>query len=187
MTGTRKLAAIFVADAVGFSRHAGAASIALRFAGALGFALALAGCAAAPPPRPAYSWSDAALARVRLDPAAATARLNAYRADKGLRPVRLDPALTAMAARQAQAMAASGTMSHDVAGSFSTRLAAGGIRPPAAENLGEGYTSFDDALAGWRASPAHAANLLMADASRFGVALAKSADGPYWAMVMAAE
>ena len=77
-----------------------------------------------------------------------------YRAEKGLNPLRLDPALTAMAERQAQAMAQSGTMSHDVAGSLSARLAASGINAPAGENLGEGYMSFEQALAGWRASVA---------------------------------
>ncbi|MBV9288848.1 MAG: hypothetical protein JO288_13690, partial [Hyphomicrobiales bacterium] len=69
--------------------------------------LALAGCASAPQ-APVRSPSAAALAAVRLDPAVATAELNAYRASRGLKPVRLDPALEAMAERQAQAMAASG-------------------------------------------------------------------------------
>jgi uncharacterized protein YkwD len=57
------------------------------------------------------------------------------RAEKGLKPVRLDPALTAMAERQAQALAASGTISHDVASAFSSRLAASGINAAAGENL----------------------------------------------------
>ena len=58
---------------------------------------------------------------------AATAKLNAYRAEKGLNSLRLDPGLTAMAERQAQAMAASGTMSHELAGAFSSRLVSGAI------------------------------------------------------------
>ena len=57
------------------------------------------------------------------------------RAEKGLKPVRLDPALSAMAERQAQALAASGTISHDVASAFSSRLAASGINAAAGENL----------------------------------------------------
>jgi uncharacterized protein YkwD len=95
-----------------------------------------------------------------------------------------------MAERQAQAMAASGTMSHEVAGAFSSRLAASGIKSTAGENLGEGYMSFDEAFSGWRSSAGHDANLLMPDATRFGIALAKnpSADyGAYWAMMVAAE
>ena len=91
---------------------------------AFGVTLALAGCSEEPQPGAVYTLSGAAIAKVRLDPAAATAKLNGYRAENGLNALRLDPALTAMAERQAQAMAQSGTMSHDVAGSLSARLAA---------------------------------------------------------------
>ena len=157
---------------------------------AVGLTLSLAGCAVAPEPRVARLPSVVALAKVRLDPVAATAKLNAYRAEKGLNSLRLDPALTAMAERQAQAMAASGTMSHEVAGAFSSRLAASGIKSTAGENLGEGYMSFDEAFSDWRSSAGHDANLLMPDATRFGIALAKNSSagyGAYWAMVVAAE
>ena len=161
----------------------------LRF-GAIGVMLSLTGCAVGPEPGPVYRPAATALAKVRLDPVAATAKLNAYRAEEGLNPVRLDPALTAMAERQAQAMAQSGTMSHEVAGSLSARLAASGINAPTGENLGAGYMSFDEALAGWRASAGHNANLLMSGATRFGIALAKNpsdAYGAYWAMEVGAE
>jgi len=51
---------------------------------------ALAACASAPPEqRPARPRSGEDIAAVRLDPAAALAGLNAYRANKGLKPVRL--------------------------------------------------------------------------------------------------
>ena len=152
--------------------------------------LSLTGCAVAPEPRPLYRPSATTLAKVQLDPVAATAKLNGYRAEKGINPLRLDSALTAMAERQARAMAQSGTMSHDVAGSFSARLAASGINAPTGENLGAGYMSFDEVLAGWRASPGHDANLLMPGATRFGIALAtnpSAGDGAYWAMEVAAE
>src|SRR5947209_755085 len=143
--------------------------------GAVGLILGLAGCAVAPEPRVGHSYPTLALAKVRLDPGVATAALNAYRAEKGLSLVRLDPALTAMAERQARAMATSGTMSHDVAGSFPSRLAAVGIHSSVAgENLGEGYMSFDEAFSGWRASAGHDANLLMPGATRFGIALVKN-------------
>ena len=79
---------------------------------------ALTGCSEAPEPRAVHVPSATTLAKVRLQPVAATAKLNAYRAEKGLNPLRLDPALTAMAERQAQAMAQSGTPSHDVADDF---------------------------------------------------------------------
>ena len=152
----------------------------------------LAACAAVPPEsRPAHRLSAGAIAAVRLDPAAAAAALNAYRAGKGLKPVRLDPALAAMAERQAMAMAAGNVLSHDVAGAFPARLAASGIDAwKAAENLGGGYMSLAEAMTGWRESSAHNANLLMPEASRFGIAIAKNPDtqyGVWWAMEIAAD
>jgi uncharacterized protein YkwD len=81
-------------------------------------------------------------------------------------------------------------MSHDVDGSLSHRLAASGINALIGENLGAGYTSFDDVMTGWRSSAGHDANLLMPGATRFGVALAKNSSdayGTYWAMEVGAE
>lgn len=131
------------------------------------------------------------VASVHADSAAAAAALNAYRASRGLGPVRLDPALTAMAQRQADAMVAANALSHDVGGSFSSRLAGAGVETTeAGENLGGGYYSTDEALAGWRESPEHDANLLIARATRFGIAVAKDARTQYrvyWAMEVAAE
>ena len=131
------------------------------------------------------------LASVSLNPASAAAMLTAYRQSRGLGPVRLDPALNAMARRQANAMAAANEMSHNVDGSFSARLAAAGLRTSeAGENVGEGYFSTAEAMKGWEESPEHNANLLLPKATRFGVALAKDARtsyGTYWAMVVAAE
>ena len=116
----------------------------LCLGGAVGLTLSLTGCSVAPEPHVAHLPSAVALAKVRLDPVAATAKLNAYRAEKGLNSLRLDPALTAMAEQQAQAMAASGTMSHEVAGAFSSRLAASGIKSTAGENQIEPHGRVDD-------------------------------------------
>jgi uncharacterized protein YkwD len=153
--------------------------------------LAANGCAMGPPePRFAHR-SAAAIAAVRLDTAAAAAALNAYRSSKGLQPVRLDPALAAMADRQAQAMAAGDSLSHDVAGSFPSRLKASEVdTTEAGENLGGGYMSLSEAMAGWRGSLEHDANLILPAASRFGIAIAKNPNsdyGVYWAMEIAAE
>ena len=153
--------------------------------------LVLAGCATEPPAPRLSRHSAAAIAAVRLDPAAAVVALNAYRAEKGLKPVRLDPALTAMADAQAKAMAAGNVLSHDVAGAFPARLAASGIDTwKAGENLGGGYMSLAEAVSGWRELSAHNANLLIAEGTRFGIAIAKNPDtqyGVYWAMEIAAE
>ena len=152
---------------------------------------ALAGCVEATDNAPIDPHAARDVAAVHLDPAAATSMLNAYRESQTLGAVRLDPTLTAMAQRQADAMAAANQMSHDVAGSFSSRLAASGVEAKAAaENLGGGYYSLQEAMDGWRRSPEHNANLLMPDAKRFGIAIAKDPRthyGVYWAMEMAAE
>ena len=77
------------------------------------------------------------------------------------------------------------------AGGFAARLAAAGIDTPrAAENIGGGYYSTEEAMRGWRESPEHNANLLMPQAKRFGIAIAKDARTSlrvYWAMEVAAE
>ena len=132
-----------------------------------------------------------AIENVHLDPASAAAMLTAYRQSHGLGPVRLDSSLNAMAQRQADAMVAANEMSHNVSGSFPSRLAAAGVRASeAGENLGGGYYSTEEAMKGWRNSPEHNANLLLPRATRFGIALAKDPRTSfriYWAMVVAAE
>jgi uncharacterized protein YkwD len=155
-------------------------------------ALALAGCGGEP--RRTGSIDPKALralASVHVDPTAATAMLTAYRVSRGLGPLRLDAALTAMAQRQADAMAAANALYHDVGGSFASRIVAAGLDTPrVAENVGGGYYSTEAALAGWRNSPEHNANLLMPQATRFGIAIAKDAGAQYrvyWAMEVAAE
>jgi uncharacterized protein YkwD len=148
----------------------------------------LAGCATEivgpPPPR-------RKLDAVRLDAAEALAWLNAYRAQSGLGSVRLDPALTALAQAQADAMAAADKVSHDVKGSFAYRLAVSGVRAgEAGENVCAGYFSTADAMAAWRASPEHDVNLRLKSATRFGIALAKNPRSPwgaFWAMAVASQ
>jgi uncharacterized protein YkwD len=126
---------------------------------------------------------------VRLDPAEAAATLNAYRAQAGLGPVRLDPDLTALAQNQADAMAAADRMAHDVKGGFASRLATAGLRAgEAGENLCAGYFSTAEAMRAWERSPEHDANLRLPAATRFGIALAKnpaSGLGAFWAMAIA--
>src|SRR5260221_2083455 len=53
-----------------------------------------------------------------------TAMISQYRREHGLPAVKTDARLTAVAVRQAQAMAGSGVMDHDVAGSVASPVAA---------------------------------------------------------------
>jgi uncharacterized protein YkwD len=167
--------------------------VARKKAIALLAALALAGCGGGEARRtgPINPKVLRSLESVHVSPAAAAAMVSAWRQSHGLEAVRLDPALNAMAQRQADAMVAANEMSHDVGGSFHSRLAAAGINASeAGENLGEGYYSTDEAMRAWQDSPGHNANLLLAKATRFGIALAKDPRTEfrtYWAMEIAAD
>jgi uncharacterized protein YkwD len=113
-------------------------------------------------------------------------QISAFRRAHGLSAVRADSRLSAVALRQAQAMAASGTISHSAAGSFSSRVAA--LRKSqAAENIAAGFLSFTETLKQWEGSAGHRANLLMPGARKVGVASVANARSPYrmfWAMVI---
>src|SRR6202521_2018257 len=92
-----------------------------------------------------------------------TAMISQYRREHGLPAVKTDPQLTAIAERQAKAMAASGIMDHDVAGSFGSRVA--GVRTGmAAENIAAGQRTWAETFRMWQASPGHNANLLQSKA-----------------------
>jgi uncharacterized protein YkwD len=96
-----------------------------------------------------------------------------YRRAHGLSAVKTDAALTAVAQRQAQAMAKSGVMDHNVAGAFATRIAA--VRVGAAgENIAEGTKTWAETIQLWEGSAGHNANLLLPDATHVGVAVAYS-------------
>jgi uncharacterized protein YkwD len=115
------------------------------------------------------------------------AEISAYRRAHGLSAVRADGRLSAVARKQAQAMASSGSISHSAAGSFSSRVAP--LRKSrAAENIAAGFLSFAETLKQWKESAEHRANLLMPGAKKVGVASVANAKSPYrmfWAMVIA--
>jgi hypothetical protein len=128
-----------------------------------------------------------------VTPTATNARdwLVQYRTGNGLTPVSIDGRLAAFAQAQADAMAASNTLSHDVGGSFASRVQAAGLADAKiAENVAYGAGTEKAVMEQWKNSPAHDANLLMRGATRFGIASARSG-GPkprtYWAMAIAAD
>lgn len=114
------------------------------------------------------------------------AMISQYRREHGLPAVKTDAKLTAVAVRQAQAMATSGIMDHDVAGSFGSRMV-GANMTPAAENIAAGTKTWADTLRIWKESAGHNANLLLRDADSVGVAVARNESTRYkvyWAMVI---
>jgi hypothetical protein len=113
--------------------------------------------------------------------------ISRYRREHGLSSVKTDPQLTAIAQRQAKAMADSGTMDHSVAGSFGSRMSGAGVGV-AAENIAAGTKTWGETFRIWQNSPGHNANLLQARADSVGVAVARNEQTQYktfWAMVIA--
>lgn len=125
---------------------------------------------------------------IALDPATAAAAISRYRIANGLGAVSIDPSLTRAATYQAQAVAHAGYLSHEIGGTFPTRLAKAGFGGRyAAENLGAGALNLDEALTRWKASPEHNKNMLMPQVQRIGIA---RVDAPttrykrYWALIL---
>jgi hypothetical protein len=115
-----------------------------------------------------------------------TAMISQYRREHGLPAVKTDAKLTAVAVRQAQAMASAGVLDHNVAGAFASRIA-GTNTDSAAENIAAGTKTWADTLRIWKESAGHNANLLRADADSLGVAVAYNNNTrykAYWAMVI---
>jgi uncharacterized protein YkwD len=113
--------------------------------------------------------------------------ISRYRREQGLSAVKTDPQLTAIAERQAKAMAASGVMDHSVAGSLASRIS-GAPTGRAAENIAAGTKTWAETLRVWQNSPGHNANLLQPNADSVGVAVARNDQTRYktfWAMVIA--
>jgi hypothetical protein len=113
--------------------------------------------------------------------------ISRYRREHGLSTVKTDPQLTAVAERQAKAMAASGIMDHSVAGAFGSRISSVNANR-AAENIAAGTKTWAETFRMWQNSPGHNANLLQARADSVGVAVARNENTRYkifWAMVIA--
>lgn len=124
-----------------------------------------------------------------LDEVSAAAAISAYRVQHGLSPVVVDPGLVKAAEFQAANNARHGQLSHDVGGSFTSRMNSAGLaRSYAAENLSAGSETFDQVFARWKNSPEHNRNMLIPQLRRIGIARVDAPGTRYrrfWALVMA--
>lgn len=124
-----------------------------------------------------------------LDEVAAAAAISAYRVQHGLSPVVVDPTLVKAASFQASNNARHGQLSHEVGGSFTSRMASAGLAKSwAAENLSAGSETLEQVLARWKASPEHNKNMLLPQIRRIGIARVDAPGTRYkrfWALVMA--
>jgi hypothetical protein len=115
-------------------------------------------------------------------------QITAFRLKHGEVRVIRDATLDRIAADQAREMAAKDNLSHEVLGSFTRRIAPSQAGR-AAENIAYGYDNFEKTLGQWINSSEHRKNLLLHNATKVGIASAKTANGKrtYWAMEIAGD
>jgi uncharacterized protein YkwD len=139
---------------------------------------------------PKGALADRDYSGAALNPDAALAAVNEYRAEKGLGALKLDARLTAAAKAHSRDLANGDRISHYGSDGSSPwdRVARAGYQASlTAENVGTGQATLAEVIKGWKGSPAHDKNLLLADAHDMGIALVqnpKSEFKTFWTMVV---
>lgn len=120
----------------------------------------------------------AAASRSTLESRAVKAT-NAARAAHKCAPLRVNSHLTTAARRHSTDMATKNYFSHvSLDGRpFNVRAARAGYTAASAENIAWGYSTGDEVVKAWLASPGHRANLLNCKYKAVGVGVARKADG----------
>lgn len=150
----------------------------------------LGGCADnyVPKAQPSF-YRNLAQPGAQLDAAAAASMVSGYRANNALPAVELDSELMRLAQAQAEVMAKRDKLDHGVGKPFVQRLKASGYDAKrAAENISAGYHTLAEAFSGWRDSNPHRANMLLAGATRMGIAAVYTPASKYkvyWSMILA--
>ncbi|MFI8306186.1 CAP domain-containing protein [Streptomyces sp. NPDC085927] len=107
--------------------------------------------------------------------------VNAERGKAGCSPVKVNTALTEAAQKHSEDMAASSNMSHTGSDGSSPddRITRAGYSwSTYGENVAYGYSTPEQVMAGWMASPGHKENILNCAFKEIGVGLAQP--GSYW-------
>ena len=156
-------------------------------------AVALASCAEPPARRPIPPfYQSMASPQARLDAQTAARFINNYRANKGLPPVVVDPALNALAEEQTRYLAARNDVKSSLENERQTAARLRGAGIPfslAVENVSAGYLTFAEAFSGWRDSPTHNANMLNPSVRTMGIAttfLPGSKYRVFWSLILVA-
>jgi uncharacterized protein YkwD len=127
----------------------------------------------------------------RLDAERARDLVNAYRRGKGLRPLKLQPALTEAARAHSRDLAKWDRISHfgsDGSNPWDRVKRVGYSARLAAENVGTGQVTVEEVVNGWKASPGHNKNLLLPEAEHMGIALiqdSRTEFKTFWTLVIA--
>lgn len=132
------------------------------------------GAASEKAPKGALADRDYTATALNVD--AALASINDYRREKGLRALAIDDKLTRAAKAHSTDLAKWDRISHygsDGSNPWDRVKRAGFKAQLAAENVGTGQASFDEVFKGWKQSPGHNKNLLLADATHMGIALVR--------------
>ena len=136
------------------------------------------------------SLADRDYSATRLDTEAARDLINKYRAQNGLKPLKLNAELSAAAKSHSSDLAKWDRISHfgsDGSNPWDRVKRSGYNARLAAENVGTGQTTIEEVFKGWRESPGHNKNLLLAEAEHMGIALVqdpKTEFKTFWTLVL---
>ena len=139
---------------------------------------------------PAGALADRDYSQTALDPERARDLINQYRAEKKLRPLKLNAELTAAAKAHSRDLAKWDRISHygsDGSNPWDRVKRTGYKAKLAAENVGTGQATFEEVLKGWKESPGHNKNLMLGDAEHMGIALVndpKTEFKSFWTLVL---
>ena len=110
--------------------------------------------------------------------------------DKELPPLKMNEKLMEAARKHAENMAAQEILEHELDGKTpADRVKAAGYKSRVwGENIAESQPTPKEVVAGWMDSPPHRANILSAEFTEIGVAVAKSKTGTrYWVQVFGTQ
>lgn len=142
---------------------------------------------------PKGAFDDRDYTGTRLDVEKARKLINAYRAEKGLKPLRLNSKLTLAAKAHSRDLAKWDRISHHGSDGSNPWKRVNRTGYPArltAENVGTGQITIQEVFKGWQESPGHNKNLLLADAEEMGIALVhdpKSEFKTFWTLVLGSK
>jgi uncharacterized protein YkwD len=139
---------------------------------------------------PAGALSDRDYSGTKLDADRARDLINAYRKEKGLKPLKLNTELTNAAKSHSTDLSKWDRISHfgsDGSNPWDRVKRSGYNARLAAENVGTGQNNIDEVFKGWQESPGHNKNLLLSDAEHMGIALVqdpKTEFKTFWTLVL---
>ena len=139
---------------------------------------------------PAGALADRDYGTTKLDADKARELINAYRIEKGLKPLKLNTSLTDAAKAHSRDLAKWDRISHygsDGSNPWDRVKRTGYNAKLAAENVGTGQVNISEVFKGWQESPGHNKNLLLPDAEHMGIALVqdpKTEFKTFWTLVI---